>query len=307
MQRVLLTGASGFIGRRALHHLVDQGMEVHAIARSSDGSARDAVWHAVDLIEPGAATAIVRKVKPDGLLHLAWIATPGKYWTSPENLGWAAATLELHRAFTAVGGRRGVYVGSCAEYDWTHENLEEDITPLAPTTPYGLAKACTGRLLLDTNGHGGPTVAWGRIFYLYGPEEKRGRLISDVIASILEGSEIACSDGRQLRDFMHVDDVTRALVSVLTSDYAGPVNIASGVCRPVSAILDEIIRQTGRGDLVKIGARQSPPGDPLRLATSARVLRERIGFRPTYDLAEGIADTLAWWRRQPLSSRAGPS
>src|SRR5207302_3371663 len=117
-------------------------------------------------------------------------------------------------------------------------------TPLAPTTPYGLAKARTGELLVNTNGLGGPGVSWARIFYLYGPHEKRGRLVSDIIAGILSGREIECTDGRQERDFMHVDDVARALVSTLISDHLGAVNIASGVCRPVASIVEEIIRQT---------------------------------------------------------------
>jgi len=122
--------------------------------------------------------------------------------------------------------------------------------------------------------------------------------VSDVIAAVLSGHEIECTDGRQQRDFMHVGDVARALVATLTSDHAGAVNIASGVCQPVSSIVDEIIRQTGGNEFVRIGARPSPPDDPPRLAASTSILRDKIGFRPAFDLTEGIANTIDWWRQQ---------
>src|SRR6185369_12421279 len=157
-------------------------------------------------------------------------------------LHWVEATLELHRAFAAVGGERAVYAGTCMEYDWSYALLDEQSTPLAP-------KARSGELLLDTNKRGGPGISWARIFYLYGPYEKRGRLVSDVIAAVLSDHEIECTDGRQQRDFMHVSDVARALVATLMSDHVGAVNIASGVCRPVSSIVDEIVRQTGAANL----------------------------------------------------------
>lgn len=298
MTATLLTGASGFIGRRALDQLVARGEEVVAVCRKPPQGTAGSIWRAVDLLEPGAAQALVRSVRPKRLLHLAWNAVPGAFWTAPDNLDWAASTLLLHRAFFEAGGARAVYAGTCAEYDWSFDRLDEQATPLSPATLYGASKAATWTMLDHAARLGGQSVAWGRVFFLYGPGEARGRLVSDVIASSLLGRAIDCSAGTQERDFMHVDDVARAFVELLLSDVTGPVNIASGECRPVRDVLAEVVAQTKRPDLVRIGARPVPASDPPRLAASAGRLAEEVGFKPTYTLRSGVADTVAWWRAE---------
>jgi nucleoside-diphosphate-sugar epimerase len=294
MSRILLTGATGFIGRHVLDRLVAAGHEVHGTARAAAPARPGVVWHVADLLELGAAAKLIRDVRPERLLHLAWVATPGKFWTSPDNCGWASATLDLHRAFAAAGGTRAVYAGSCAEYDWAHDLLHETKTPLVPRTLYGRTKAETGIQLLAASKNAGPQVAWGRIFFLYGPGEPRGRLVSDLVAALLAGRTANCSEGTQERDFMHVGDVADAFVRLFDSDYCGPVNIASGICRPIREVVTEIARQIGRPDLVRFGA--YPTDDPVRLAADVTILRDQIGFRPRYDLANGIADTIVSWR-----------
>ncbi|CAO3383398.1 NAD-dependent epimerase/dehydratase family protein [Azospirillum argentinense] len=297
-RRVLVTGGGGFIGRHALPELVARGWEVHAAGRSPlpADAAAGVVFHACDLLAEGDATRLVEAVRPTHLLHLAWNAIPGKFWTAPDNLDWVAASLRLYRAFAACGGRRAVLAGTCAEYDWSHAELSEAATPLAPHTLYGKAKNAFRTLAEETAGTFGVEVAWGRIFFLYGPHESPSRLVPDVITSLLKAEPALCSHGRQERDFMHVADVAGAFVALLNSDHTGPVNIASGTALPLSAVVDTIARLVGRPDLVRLGARPAPAGDPPRLAADVHVLRDRIGFRPRFDLESGLKETVEWWR-----------
>lgn len=282
-RRVLVTGGGGFIGRQALHSLHERGFEVHAPGRSQ-----------LDLLRPGAAAAEVMRIRPTHLLHLAWNATPGRFWTAEDNLDWVAASLQLFRAFAAAGGRRAVVAGSCAEYDWSAELLDEVATPSRPATVYGIAKDALHRLIAAAPSN--VEVGWARVFFLYGPHEAPGRLVPDVIDALLAGREIACGDGAAERDFMHVEDVAGALVAFLDSAVTGPVNIASGCCRSLRSVIEEIAAQIGRPELVRYGARPTPPGEPRRLEAATSRLRGEVGFAPRRDLREGLAETIAWRR-----------
>ena len=122
--RVLVTGATGYIGRHTLPILVRSGHTVHATSRTlPDLAARSrvpAAWHSVDLLTPGAPEWIIEQVRPEAVLHFAWNATPGVYWTAADNADWEEATVSLFSAFADAGGRRFVGAGTCAEYDWSH-------------------------------------------------------------------------------------------------------------------------------------------------------------------------------------------
>ncbi len=296
MTRVLVTGASGFVGRHALPLLVARGDDVHAVIRRPVPSMPGVTAHSCDLLDDHAGRTLIERLRPAALLHLAWYAVPGKFWTAPENSRWLSSSLGLVRHFAAAGGRRVVVAGTCAEYDWSHGLLSEADTPLAPATPYGTSKNGL-RAALEHEAPGwGVSWAWGRIFFVYGPHEARGRLVSDVIAGLLTGQRVAVSEGRQERDFMHVADTARAFVDLLGSDVTGPVNIASGIAVPVRHVIEQIGALTGRAELIDYGARPTPPGEPPRLAADVDRLRA-LGFMARYDLAGGLAQTVEWWRR----------
>lgn len=303
MKRALLTGATGFIGAHALGALRTRGFEVHAVGRRAPPDA-DVTFHRADLLNAAEVTDVARTVRASHLLHLAWYAEPGLYWRSPVNLDWVAASLHLARAVADAGGQRLVVAGTCAEYAWGAPRLVEGETPCAPATLYGTAKDALHRLLAAFAETGGLSLAWGRVFFLYGPGEKRGRLVSDTIAALLAGQPVQTTHGRQRRDFLHVADVAAAFAALLDSDVRGPVNIASAAAVPVRDVLAAVARAVGRDDLIQYGARALPPGEPEVVEGSARRLTEELGFNPRFDLDGGIANTVAWWRNTAARAAA---
>ncbi len=298
MKRVLVTGATGFIGRHALPPLIERGYEVHAVSSRRAAAVEETgiVWHRADLFDPASARAIVAAVRPSHLLHMAWYVETGKFWHSPENVRWVEASLALLRAFADEGGQRVVMAGTCAEYDWTRlEPCVEYLTPLTPATLYGTSKHALHLMLAAFASEANLSYAWGRIFSPYGPGEHPRRLVASVIVSLLKGEPARCSPGDQLRDFLHTQDVAVAFVALLESDVTGPVNVGSGQPLAIKEVVWKIAEQLGRRDLVQLGVLTPPPHDPPILVANVERLHTEVGWTSRFDMDEGIADTIAWW------------
>jgi nucleoside-diphosphate-sugar epimerase len=299
MSGVLVTGASGFVGLPLIAQLARGGHEVHALSSRADPAEVPGVrWHLADLGAESAADALIAELAPDRLVHLAWYVEHGRFWSAPENALWVERSLRLLRAFARGGGRRAVMLGTSAEYDWSAADapLRELLSPLAPSTLYGVAKDALRRSSEALAEQEGFEMAWGRLFFLYGPREDPRRLVASVIRSLLEGSSVKTTSGEQRRDFLHVEDVAGALLALLESSVCGPVNIASGQATAVAEIVDQLAGAIGRPELVLRGAipdrREEPP---LLLADISR-LREEVGFQARWTLADGLADAIRWWR-----------
>lgn len=288
-KRVLLTGATGLIGRQCIAPLKQAGWHVLAISRNTSDVAGVEVL-AADILDPSDVDRAVASAKADALVHLAWYDGPDR-WSSPSNLDWAAATIRLVRTFANHGGRRVVAVGSCAEYDWAEEVLAET-SPLRPASLYGASKASAALALIGAAPALNLSLAWARIFFCYGPGEPEGRLLGDLIRGLSRGDTVDCTDGLQERDFLHTADIARALVAVLQDDIDGAINIGQGTATPVRDVIGTVARQMGKPDLIRLGARPRPDDDPARIVAEVSRLRDEVGFKPAFTLATGIADIL---------------
>lgn len=303
-RRVLVTGASGFIGRHTLAPLLDRGYEVHAVARRPPETS-GVEWHAADLFEGAGVDRVLDDARPTHLLHLAWCVEP-QLWTNPENLDWVAATLRMVRAFTSQGGARAVLAGTHAEYDWSQGVCSELVTPLRPRMLYGTAKDAVRRIVEAFAPLAGLSAAWARIFHVYGPHDHRNKLIPYTVLALLRGDPALLSEGHQEHDFVHVADVGSALAAVVDSDVTGPVNIGSGEGHAVREVATRIGQLLGRPDLLRFGALETSHAGSHSAKADVRRLAEEVGWTHSRTFEEGLTETVEWWRAVGETSATGP-
>ena len=287
--RVLLTGASGFVGRYVLNALQHQGIEVVTVGRARpQPSVR---FIEADLLSVTDFGPLVQQAQATHLLHLAWYAEHGKYWTSPLNLRWAEATTRLVEAFCAAGGQQVVIAGTCAEYDWTHGYCQEDSAPINPATLYGTAKDATRRLVMAVCAQHQVPCAWGRIFLPFGRGESTNRLIPSLI-DVFRGVRAPFGvNATAYRDFLHASDVAEGFVRLLTTGASGAYNICSGEPVRLTEIVTTLASLLGADPESVLALTTERPGEPPLLVGENLKLKA-LGWRPALTLAQGLERTL---------------
>ena len=293
--RILVTGPSGFLGSHCLHRLLAETCEVHAVNRSggagpADGRIR---WHMADLHDAERAAALMAEIKPSHFLHAAWIAIPGVYARSPENLRWLQASVALLRAFGEQGGIRFVGIGSSAEYQTADTPCKEDETPIRPESIYGACKAALWLAAQAAARHYGFSAGWGRVFLLYGRNDVPQRLIPSVLSGFAARQIVNTTHGRQVRDFIDASDAADLLVRLLNSDAPGAFNIGTGRGTPVRYAIDYLADRLAAKDLVRLGAIQPAATDPSFLVADMTKVRTRLGWTPATSFEAGLDALLA--------------
>ncbi len=294
---VLVTGATGFIGRHCVAELSARGFDVHATTSADAPRSSAAHWHRINLLDGNATRSLVDAIRPRYLLHLAWYAKHRLFWQAPENHDWVNASICLTNAFIENGGRRAVFAGTCAEYDWTDGVCRESSTPLKPQGLYGASKNAFRLLAEEAVRRAGISCAWGRIFFLYGPDEQPGRLVPTIVKSQLDHDRFICASGDLQRDYLYVSDVASAFTALLDSEIIGAVNLGSGQAIPIRTIVERIVARLGHPELIEYAA-QAPASDafPLVVADTARLAGE-LHWTPRIDLEHGLDLTIDWWRQ----------
>lgn len=265
--KVLITGATGFVGRQVLRKLADSSVEIRVVIREGseskliEGIPLEKVIATEDLFAESTEFWANACRGIDTVIHIAWYAEPGKYLQSPENLDCLTGSLNIAKAAYGEGVRRFIGIGSCFEYDLAEGTLSVE-TPLKPLNLYAATKAAFFTTLSQFLPSHGIEFLWCRLFYLYGEREDSRRLVPYLRSMLEAGKPAELTTGNQVRDFLDVTKAGQMIAESALGDQQGAINICSGVPITVRELAEKIADEYGRRDLLKFGARQDNEVDP---------------------------------------------
>ncbi len=265
---VLLTGATGFVGRQILKALSECDIKVRVVIREGTPSrlanleAIESIVTSEDLFAENSDWWVNTCQGIDTVIHAAWYAEPGQYLQSAKNLDCLTGTLQLAKGAAQSKVRRFIGIGTCFEYDLNQGMLSVQ-TPLRPLTPYAGAKAGAFMALSQWLPLQGIEFAWCRLFYLYGEGEDKRRLVPYLRAQFNAGEPAELTGGKQIRDFLDVSVAGRMIAETALSEKQGAVNICSGIPITVRQLAEQIADEYGHRDLLKFGVRPDNLVDPF--------------------------------------------
>lgn len=313
--RVLVTGASGFIGSHLTRRLVEDGAEVHALTpvvssvypiRLIDIRERITL-HEANLIDRSAMDALVEVVRPEIVMHLGAYTHVGKSWTRVDECVQAnvQGTVNLLQALTGSGYRRFVNTGTSEIYGDIEVPFREDAN-VNPISPYSVSKYAAERYCrMFHQGRGWPIVCV-RPFNAYGPWQTPDRVIPEIIVRALRGQELKMTQGRQTREFNYVEDLVDGFVLAGTvPGIEGEIfNLGCGEEVSMRDLATTILDVMGNPIEAQFGALPDRPTEIWRMYCDSSKARERLGWKPNHSLREGLEKTIDWYRAELASPRS---
>lgn len=307
--RVLVTGASGFIGSHLTRRLVDEGADVHALTSAVSAvyparlvGLRDRLTlHEGNLIDRSAMDAVVARARPEIVWHLGAYTHVGKSWQRVDECIQAnvQGTVNLLQALDGRGYRRFVYTGTSEIYGDVDVPFRED-APVNPISPYSVSKYAGERYCrMFHQGYGWPIVML-RPFNAYGPAQTPDRVIPEIIVRALRGAALPMTTGHQTREFNYVEDLTDGFVLAGTVPGIDGelLNLGCGEEVSMRDLATTILDLLANPIEARFGALADRPTEIWRMYADSTKARALLGWQPAHTLEEGLAKTIAWYRAE---------
>ena len=270
MKRILVTGATGYIGQYLIDELLRSGHTVIATSAHPEKAVRTAWYTRVryipfDLSVYEPALNYYRFFEePDGMIHLAWEGLPNykDAFHIQENYPRHAAFLEN---LLRNGMRDLTVTGTCLEYGMQEGALREDL-PARPATPYATAKDMLRRRIQELQADRPFVFRWVRLFYMYGSGQASKSLFSQLNQALAEGASVFnMSGGEQVRDYLPVDKVAKYLARIaLQAKITGIINCCSGHPVTVRDLVEDYLRRSHQIITLNLGYYPYPDYEPMK-------------------------------------------
>lgn len=291
---VLVTGATGFIGRALCPALSERGARVHALSRSGAKPPGALASWSCDAANEESLRRLVHQIRPELVYHLAGHVTGSRQASVVLSTFHSklTSTVNLLAAVGSLPGCRAILAGS----------LEEpDAADPVPVSPYAAASAAAASYAALFHALYGQAVVHARLFMVYGPGDPNElRVIPYTIRRLLMDQSPDLGLGTRPIDWVYIDDVVSGLIALGETDsiQAGSFDLGSGVTHTVREVALRIAALIGAATPIEFGAHPEPDRQRVRSADLAAT-RAQLGWSPRVSLEEGLARTIAWMREHP--------
>jgi nucleoside-diphosphate-sugar epimerase len=306
--KILITGAAGFVGAAVVNQAVSAGHQVVASVRPNSRMDRlvtilpSIALIKVDLRDLDKVTVVMRRHRPDVIVHAAWSGVNNKSRNDRAQItDNVQASCNLIDAGVAAGVSKFVGLGSQGEYGLLSGKISESDLPV-PTSLYGAAKLAVLHLTRQIAAQSDMSFAWLRLFSTFGPRDNPHWLIPSLIETMLNGTRPKTSLGVQQWDYLFIDDVARGIVAAaVASDARGVFNLGSGQPVTIRSIVEQIRDLVNPGLELVFGDIEYRPDQIWHMEADISRLTAATGWRPSVELSSSLQTTIAWHRSVRLA------
>lgn len=305
-RRVFITGASGFVGANIARALITKNYDVHALNRTKHISWRlkdistSITVHIGDITNILSLKKILKKVKPDYIIHLA---TYGAYHYQTELEKVIQVNIEgtknLLEASRDIPYKCFINTGSSSEYGFNNNSMKET-DPCNPISYYAATKLASTNICKVFAQINNKPIITLRLFSVFGPYEEPGRFVPTIMKSLIRGENIKITPGNQRRDFVYIDDVSNVYLQILTlgNKIQGEIcNIGTGKEYTNDEIVKNLFSIAKKKTQVKKGGYPKRTWDTSHWRANITHTRKILGWKPKYTLDMGLLKTYSWFQK----------